>query len=123
VRLLLDEHYSFAIAEQLQQRGIDAISVAEHVAASAAELRGTPDEELLRWARQQGRVLVTENVRDFMPIHRRFLERGESHAGIIFTPPRRFPRHSGAFGLLVKALAEHALSTDTPDLEGDVAWL
>lgn len=123
MRLLLDEHYSFTIAEQLQKRGVDAIPVAEHVAASVAELRGTPDEELLRWARHQRRVLVTENVRDFMPIHQQFLERGELHAGIIFTSPRRFPRHGQAFGLLVKALAEYALSTDTPDLEGDVAWL
>lgn len=120
---MLDEHYSFAIAEQLQQRGIDAIPVAEHVAAAMAELRGTPDEELLRWARQQGRVLVTENARDFMPIHQQFLNRGKVHAGILFTSPRRFPRHSAAFGPLVKALVEYALGPDAPDLEGDVAWL
>lgn len=123
MRLLLDEHYSAAIAEQLQKRGVDAIPVAEHVDAAVAELRGTPDEELLRWARQQGRVLVTENVRDFMPIHRRFLERGEAHAGIIFTSPRRFPRRSQALGLLVKALAERALDPNASELEGDVAWL
>ncbi len=123
MKLVLDEHYSPAIAEQLQLRGYDVISVAERVIAELTHLRRKPDEELLRWAGDEGRVLVTENVRDFMPIHHAFLARGELHAGILFTSPRRFPRRAGAVGALVSALAAFMGRHDASALVGDVAWL
>jgi len=59
VKLLLDEHYSPAIAEQLQKRGYDVLPVAERSRIEHAHLRQQSDEELLRWARNEGRVLVT----------------------------------------------------------------
>jgi len=93
VKLLLDEHYSPAIAEQLQKRGYDVLPVAERSRVEHAHLRQRSDEDLLRWARDEGRVLVTENVRDFMSLHRTFLARGDVYAGILFTSPRAFPRH------------------------------
>jgi hypothetical protein len=69
-------------------------------------LRQQTDEELLRWARSEERVLVTENVRDFMPIHQAFLARGDHHAGILFTSPRKFPRRTDTIGTLITALAD-----------------
>jgi predicted nuclease of predicted toxin-antitoxin system len=123
VKLLLDEHFSPTIAAQLQKQGYDVISVAERGSAEHAPLRQQSDEDLLRWARSEGRVLVTENIRDFMPIHQAFLACGDHHAGILFTSPRKFPRRTGTIGTLITALAlfldRHPIHT----LATDIAWL
>lgn len=119
MKLVLDEHYSPTDALQLRERGYDVIAVVE-----SAELRQLPDEELLRWAQRDRRVVVTENVRDFMVLHRAFLNGGELHAGMLFTSPHAFPRRTGAVGHLIDALSafleDHA---GTESLDSDVAWL
>jgi len=48
LKLALDEMYAAAVAEQLRRRDHDVIAVAER-----ADLRGTPDEDLLAWARTE----------------------------------------------------------------------
>lgn len=119
MKLLLDEHYSPTIAVQLRERGHDVLAVSE-----SRELRELPDEELLRWAQRERRVVVTENVRDFMVLHRAFLNLGEMHAGLIFTSPRTFPRRIDAVGRLITALAAFVEGHAEADaLNGDVAWL
>jgi predicted nuclease of predicted toxin-antitoxin system len=87
LKLLLDEMYTAAVAEQLRQRDHDVIAVAER-----ADLRGTPDEDLLAWAQTEDRALVTDNQRDFIPIHHRRIADGHDHKGLILTTNRRFPR-------------------------------
>ncbi len=100
MKLLLDEMYTAAVAEQLRQRDHDVIAVAER-----ADLRGTPDEDLLTWARTEDRALVTDNQRDFIPIHHRAIADGQDHKGLILTTNRRFPRGQPATtGKLVVAL-------------------
>lgn len=119
MKLILDEHYSPTIAAQLRERGHDVVAVAER-----RELRHLPDDELLRRARREQRVVVTENVRDFMVLHHAFLDRGETHPGMLFTSPHKFPRRMAAVGPLIAALAafveDHAGSRT---LESDMAWL
>ena len=119
MKLLLDEHYSSAVARELRNRGYDAVAV-----VARSDLRGLQDEDLLRWAQGEGRVLVTENVGDFMVLHRAFLARAEVHGGLLFTSSHAFPRRTSAIGGLVTALAAF-LDERGPDaaLEGDVAWL
>jgi predicted nuclease of predicted toxin-antitoxin system len=119
VRLVLDEHFSFRIAEQLRGKGFDVLAVAER-----NELRQMGDEDLLRWARANQRTLVTENVQDFMPLHGEFLTHGEPHAGIVLTSSSKFPRSMAGIGPLVTALA--GLLKERADrgfLESDVLWL
>ncbi len=60
MRLLLDEMYSPRLAEHLRARGHDVLAVAE-----LAELIGRSDIEVARFARERGRMVVTENVADF----------------------------------------------------------
>ncbi len=36
----------------------------------------------------------TENVKDFAVLHTSMTGSGEQHAGLVFTHPRRFPRHA-----------------------------
>lgn len=65
---------------------------------------------------------MTENVADFAELHRQSVLRGDPHAELIFTSPRRFPRTRRGIGKLVRAL--DALLTDGPrDLIGQTWWL
>ncbi len=88
-----------------------------------AHLRQRSDEELLRWARDEGRVLVTENGRDFMPLRQACLAEGDVHAGILFTSPRTFPRRTNAMGSLITALRAFLDSHLTDTIAGAIAWL
>ena len=119
MRLLLDEHYSPSIAEQLRDRGHDVVSAAER-----ASLRGVSDRELLDRAAGEGRALVTENVADFMPLIREAAAGGERHLGVIFTSPRSLPRAADTIGLFVQhldaLLREH---TANEALTDQVRWL
>ena len=107
MKLLLDEMYTAAVAGQLRERDHDVIAVAER-----ADLRGTPDEDLLDWARTEDRALVTDNQRDFIPIHNHRIASGSDHRGLILTTNRRFPRGQPATtGKLVVALDEFLRTT------------
>lgn len=117
--LLLDEQLPAALAERLRGRGYDAVGVLE-----LPELQSRPDQEVLEYATADRRVLLTENVRDFMLLHAEWRKGGASHFGLLFTSPRRFPRTKQGLGPLVRALT-HVLETMPEDdaLEGGIAWL
>jgi len=122
LKILLDEHFPPAVAEQLERRGYDVKPVAERAAAGMSVLRGSPDADLLRWAQAQARVVVTENARDFMRLHRSFLARGEEHAGIVLTSPRGFPRDADRIGHLIRALAQF-IDEHPQGFRDNIAWL
>jgi hypothetical protein len=112
LRLLLDEMYPPAAAEQLRQRGVDAIAVKE-----SAALSGLSDDDLLVRATADQRVLVTENIPDFA-----ILGRAGEHIGIVFCHPRRFPRDRNSVGRLVAALVALDAAPATGLGEGPVQW-
>jgi predicted nuclease of predicted toxin-antitoxin system len=116
MKLLLDEHFSPEIARQLRARGHDALAVRE-----LPDLHGLADADLLAWARTEHRTVVTENVADFVELHRRSVMRRRPHAGLILTSPRGFPRTRRAIGRIVRALDD--LLGSNPDLDGQVWWL
>lgn len=89
-RLILDEHYSAAIAEALRERGHDVVA-----AVASDELRGASDPELYRYAAHAGRRIVTENIKDFRPLLLAATAAGTSAAALLLVPPRRFPRGRG----------------------------
>jgi hypothetical protein len=86
VKILLDEMHAPRVAALLRDLGHEAVAVKER-----ADLIGLPDEDLLRAATAEGRVIVTENVKDFAVLHRRVAAEGQRHVGLVFTHPRRFP--------------------------------
>jgi hypothetical protein len=118
VRLLLDEHYADQIAERLREGGHDVVTVSER------GLKGSDDEELLLLCAAEGRVLVTNNVRDFVPLARAWGASGREHAGLLFTADASLPRHKGGIGRLITALAA---IVDAHPAEGELAdqirWL
>lgn len=101
MKLLLDEMISPRVARELQGRGFDV----QAITGERAELKSTPDEEIVRRIAAEPRVIVTNNVRDFHAIHERLLARGEEHAGMIFTLDSEVPRSNKSLALWVDALA------------------
>jgi len=117
LRLLLDEHFSPEIARQLRSHGHDVTAARER-----NELHGLSDRANLTVASGERRAVVTENVVDFVELHRQCVLRGDPHAGIVFTSFRRFPRRRRSMGKLVRAL--EALIADQPrELNGQTWWL
>ena len=119
MKLLLDEHYSRAIAEQLRKRGHDVVA-----AVDAAELKNQEDSDLLRWAVSQRRGVVSENAIDFLELHKQYLVAGKAHYGILLTSARSFPRTRAGIGKLVRALDKFLSDAGGEDaLRLDVRWL
>jgi hypothetical protein len=99
VRLLLNEHYSSEIARQLRTRGHDVVAVAER-----ADLVGLSDDQLLRRMAQERRAIMTNNVKDFMPLATRAALWADDHYGLLFTSDKSMPRGSDAIGRVVDGL-------------------
>jgi predicted nuclease of predicted toxin-antitoxin system len=114
LKLLLDEMYPSLLADELRARGHDVVSVHE------APGRGTPDDEVFDHARSAGRAIVTENVRDYRPLAEALLVAGESHAGVVFTTDKRWPRSDP--GALINAFDELLKSTSEQLIDAEL-WL
>lgn len=120
MKVLLDEMYPASIAVQLRERGHDVVSVHE---AGWRWLEGMSDPSLFAAVVAAERTVVTENVRDFMPLHQRWLTDSRHHYGLVFTTNDKYPRHrpQHAIGRLVGALGELLQHTTTHD--DQATWL
>lgn len=119
MRLLLDEHYNCAVAQELRRRGVDAVAIQRE----RPDLEGQDDDVVLRIAAAERRVVVTNNVRDFAPLVEEFGLRGETHFGVIFTDDATFPRTHAGIGLIVRALAAFVQGTEDDDLLDSCLYL
>jgi predicted nuclease of predicted toxin-antitoxin system len=119
LRLLIDEMYAPDIAEQLRARGHDAVSVAER-----ADLRSAPDEVVFDVAQAEHRVIVTNNVRDFVQPVQQVFQRDQAFYGIVFTSDRSLPRSRATIGsyldLLHSLLVNHS---EDERLPAGIEWL
>jgi hypothetical protein len=118
MKLLLDVHHSPRAAERLREQGRDVIA-----AAADPHLSPLADSELLRFARSDGRTLVTENVKDFARIVHAWAAAGEHHAGILFTSPRRLHRGSLAYPENLVVALERFLGDPVPAGQDWLHWL
>lgn len=119
MRLLLDEHFDYAIADQLRRLAVDAIAVKRE----RPDLEGQDDDVILRTASAERRVVVTNNVRDYAPLVEDFGLRGETHFGVLFTDDETFPRSDAGVGLLVRALAAFVEGAHDDDLVNSCMYL
>lgn len=115
--LLLDEMFAPVIARTLRDLGHDVVSVAEE-----PDLRALSDAQLLAWASNKGRWIVTENVRDFQPLTRVSDASSSTKSGLLFTSVRAFPRSRRNPGPLITALAEWLDRPGIPE-RGAEQWL
>jgi predicted nuclease of predicted toxin-antitoxin system len=75
MKLYADEQYPYPVVKYLRELGHDVLTVQEAGQAS----QRIPDDEVLAFATEKDRVVVTQNRRDFIQLHR--LQ--PNHAGII----------------------------------------
>jgi hypothetical protein len=117
-RLILDEHYSAAIAQALRELGHDVVA-----AVASDELRGASDPELYRHATQTGRRVVTENIKDFRPLLLTATAAGSPVAPLLLVPPRRFPRGHGDRNAVIVAAIDAWLGRQDADSRPVEDWL
>lgn len=116
MRLILDAHVSGpVVGEALKQGGHDVFAVDQH-----PDLEGLSDEGLLALAVEEGRVLVTANVRHFLPLVAERNIQGESHPGCILIP--RSIR-SEDFGAIISGTLRLLEETSQGDWADRVAWI
>lgn len=119
MKLLIDEHYSPSVAEQLRARGHDAVAVQEE-----SDLRGMLDPDLFGEAQRRNCALLTENSADFTLLDAEYRGRHLAHWGLIFTSNRTFPRGKATtVGALVKALDELLRNAESGGPSSMVIWL
>jgi hypothetical protein len=99
-RLLLDEMFAGAIAEQLRSKGHDVLAV-----VADPGLIGLSDDQILAHAANTGRALLTANIKDFVPIDARYRAASQTHAGLILVSTKTFPQDRGFTSAIVKALS------------------
>ena len=114
LRFQLDEDcQALALASALRQHGIDVMTTNE------AGLSGVDDETQLREAAGHDRVIVTNNIRDFVPLHSRWLTEGRpAHAGIVV-----FAQQESSIGETVRRLAHLSRTLSAEQMKNRLEWL
>ena len=78
--VLLDEHVNRVFERVLEERSFQVEQAKDRFGER------TTDRELLRWCGENDVLLVTNNVKDFEPLHRRV-----DHAGLFVYHDQRLP--------------------------------
>lgn len=97
--LLLDEHFSADIAVALRDRGYDCRCVLEE-----DDLRGKPDDYIAVVATERGWRIVSENVKDFLPLSVDARMAGKPEPLLLLVGSRHAPRGASRTGLMLDAL-------------------
>ncbi len=77
LKFYTDKHIPKAVVQQLRARGIDMVRCEDVGLGDAADL------EHLKYATQEGRVVITNDA-DFVRLHYEWQTEGKQHAGIMF---------------------------------------
>jgi len=113
VKVLVDEMYPAAVAEELQAAGIEATTVTD------LRLAGASDPEVFRAATAAGYSVLTENVGDFVRIAADHSAAGGHHNGLLIALSSRFSRRPAGLQPLIAAIK--AVSDE--ELEDRVIYL
>lgn len=85
IRLYIDEDAMARVLVQgLRARGVDVTTVIDE------GMNERDDRDQLEYSTQQGRAIYTFNVGHFCNLHKDYLVRGKSHAGIIVVYRQRY---------------------------------
>jgi len=119
LKLLLDEQQSRRVAEILRREGHDVVALNER-----PRQKPLSDAEVLEAAIVERRAVVSENAGDFSVLHRRWIERGRPHHGIVLTSSRRFPRRRDSPTPVLAALRALLRANPAEDaLRDQLIWL
>lgn len=112
----MDAHVSGKrVGSQLRRSGHDVRAVDEE-----RELEGLADSDLLELSATDNRVLVTFNVRDFVPLIVEHASMGRTHAGVILVPGS--VRHE-AFSLIATSIDRALQGSTQAEWIDRVEWL
>jgi len=113
IAVYTDELVDPALAVALRARGYDALSCHEARRIN----QKINDRDQLIYATEHGRAILSNNIRDFVPLDTRWKRQGRMHAGIMLYV--RFP----PLGDLLRRVITH-LDTVEPDTQRDtLRWL
>lgn len=98
-----------SIVTQLAGAGCDTEAV-----SARPDLRGAPDAEVLDVAARDGRILVTDNVRDFVALSSLWAGQGRTHPGIVLISSKTFPMTRSRSGQIAAALLRRCTSDRWP---------
>jgi Domain of unknown function (DUF5615) len=113
IRLYMDEDSGdTALVLALQNQGVDVITTLD------VKRLSFPDEEQLIWARSQGRVLYSSNIRDFYNLHTAFLIQEKSHAGMVLVQQQHY-----SIGELMRGILKLIAAKSTEEMENQVEFL
>lgn len=119
MKLLLDEQFPPDIARRLRERDHDVIAVCERPDLISAE-----DETLLALSTAEQRALLTNNVRDFVPIATRWIGDSRTHYGLLLVSDRTLMRSRNTIGAYVRALDRFLRGHPADDaLRDQIRWL
>lgn len=101
MKLLLDEQLSPEIAAGLRSKGHDVEAI-----KGQSEWEALDDAGVMDLARAEGRAIVTNNLRDFRPLHQEAVTPGgPGHFGFVFMPSA-YRRRKADIGGIVAALQQ-----------------
>ncbi len=72
----------------------------------------------LTFAEEAGRTIYTFNARDFVRLHREFLESGREHAGIVIIPEQRY-----SIGEKIRRLASFVQAMGSETMRNRIEFL
>jgi hypothetical protein len=106
IKFYVDEHVSRAVVRGLRERGVDVLTVTE------AGMLGASDEEHLRRALMDGRVIFSQDD-DFLRLH----ALGSEHAGIVYAP-----QHT-PIGIIIQGLMLIYQILEPTEMAGTIEYL
>ena len=82
LRLLTDENFNYKILRGLKTR----LPELDFVSVQQLGFAGFKDPVLVRWATENGKVILTHDIKTMVPYAKQLLQRGEPMAGVIAVP-------------------------------------
>lgn len=110
VKLYLDEDVHKKIALSLRLRGYDVISAHE------LHNHGLHDYEQLQYAISEQRAIFTFNVGDFDKLHKKYIQSGKEHFGILLS--RQIP-----FSETLKRLTHFLFTHTAQEVKDNLFWI
>ncbi len=110
IRIYFDEDAPSSFANALINRGVDVVTTQQ-----TKNLRRSDSEQLL-YAAAEKRAIFTHNKRDFILLHKEYLQSGKEHSGIIISD--QLP-----IGLMLKRFMKLWLSFKDTDMENRIEFL
>ncbi|MDD5434390.1 MAG: DUF5615 family PIN-like protein [Nitrospira sp.] len=110
IKLYIDEDVPVQLAKAMQQRGMDVLTTQE------AQMIESSDEQQLAFAITQQRSILTHNKRDFIVIHKAYLNCGKEHSWIIVADRNKV-------GQLLRMISKLCFTLSSEDMKNRLEFL